>query len=247
MLRSHRLFIGFDRAQARAYHVAWRSAMATTRHPLIVEPLALEDVQRAGLYTRPTRDVPPGYWDELSAAPMSTGHAIARFLVPALCGYKGWALFTDGDVLFRRDVADLFALADPSKAVQVVQHAYAPTDTTKMAGQPQTRYDRKNWSSVLLFNCAHPANQVLTVELVNTVPGRDLHRFCWLEDSLIGALPPVWNHLVGHSSSDEDPAIVHFTEGCPDLPGYESCAFADEWRAYASPAFPTEVHVGLGG
>ncbi len=164
---------------------------------------------------------------------MSTGHAIARFLVPALCHFEGWALFTDGDVLFRADVGQLFAAADPEKAVQVVQHQHAPTHAEKMDGQIQTRYLRKNWSSVLLFQCAHRANQALTIELVNTVPGRDLHRFCWLSDDLIGSLDPRWNWLAGHSSSTIDPALVHFTEGVPDMAGYEHQPYSDEWYAYA--------------
>jgi hypothetical protein len=127
------------------------------------------------------------------------------------------------------NLARLFNEADPSKAVQVVKHDYAPPPGTKMDGQEQTRYARKNWSSVMLFNCDHPANKALTVDLINTVPGRDLHRFCWLEDHLIGDLDPKWNWLVGHSPADVDPGIVHFTEGTPAMPGYETCDYAHEW------------------
>jgi hypothetical protein len=230
------VYVGWDADQIRASRVAEDSlhARATTRHD--VRPLVLAQLVRRGLYARPTvypTLEKPGYWDEISQAPMSTGHAIARFLVPALCQYHGWALFTDGDVLFRRNVVDLFALADESKAVQVVQHAYDPPEHTKMEGQTQTRYHRKNWSSVMLFNCAHPANRALAVELVNTVPGRDLHRFCWLDDSQIGSLPAEWNWLVGHSDAAIDPALVHFTEGVPDMAGYEHGPYADEWYAQA--------------
>jgi len=230
------VYVGWDANQIRACRVAEDSlhARAATRHE--VRPLILAQLVRSELYTRPTiwpSIEKPGYWDEISQAPMSTGHAISRFLVPALRKYQGWALFTDGDVLFRRDVAELFALADDSKAVQVVQHNYAPRNLAKMEGHAQTQYLRKNWSSVMLFNCEHPSNLALTVELVNTVPGRDLHRFCWLDDSQIGALPAEWNWLVGHSEASIDPAIVHFTEGVPDMPGYEHCAYADEWYAQA--------------
>lgn len=231
-----RIFIGFDADQMRASAVAEYSAGSTARWRPKIKRLALGELVRDGLYTRPTRYPShdhSGYWDEISDAPMSTGHAISRFLVPALCGYDGWALFTDGDVLFRRDVSELFALADPQYAVQVVKHDYAPRETSKMEGQEQTRYARKNWSSVILFNAGHPANQALTVSLVNTLPGRDLHRFCWLDDSMIGGLPEAFNWLVGHSSPDVDPAIVHFTSGIPDMPGYEHVAYADEWYAVA--------------
>lgn len=231
-----KVFVGWDPDQMRACRIAQDSlhAHAPSRHD--VHPLALGPLISSGLYRRPTMYptlAKPGYYDEISQAPMSTGHAIARFLVPALCEYQGWALFTDGDVLFRRDVAELFALADDSKAVQVVQHQYDPPEHAKMEGQTQTRYHRKNWSSVMLFNCGHPANRALTVELVNTVPGRDLHRFCWLDDSQIGALPAEWNWLVGHSDPSIDPALVHFTEGEPSMPGYEHVAYSDEWYRQA--------------
>lgn len=232
-----KIFIGFDAHQMRASAVAEYSAGATSRWQPSIRRLALGELVAAGMYTRPTRYPSadhPGYWDEISDAPMSTGHAISRFLVPALCGYEGWALFTDGDVLFRRDVRELFALANPDYAVQVVQHEYAPPETSKMEGQEQTRYARKNWSSVILWNCGHPANAALTVAMVNSLPGRDLHRFCWLDDDRIGSLPACWNWLVGHSSDATVPAIVHFTEGVPDMPGYEHVAYADEWYATAA-------------
>jgi hypothetical protein len=113
----------------------------------------------------------------------------------------------------------------------VVKHNYAPSNVVKMDGQMQQLYARKNWSSVMLFNVDHPANQRLTVEMVNTLPGRDLHRFCWLEDHEIGELTPDWNWLVGHSDPTIAPAIVHYTEGLPSMAGYESCQFAEEWFA----------------
>lgn len=229
----YRLFIGWDAAEMRACNVAQFTARARCSAELEIRRIAMSNLQAQGLYRRPTGMLERGYWDEISDAPMATGHAIARFLVPALCNYEGWALFTDGDVIFRHDLSALFALADPSFAVQCVHHQHAPTATVKMEGQAQTVYARKNWSSVLLFNCAHPANRALTVELVNTVPGRDLHRFCWLDDALIGELPPSWNWLEGYSAPIPDPSIVHFTAGVPDMPGYEHVAFSDEWYAAA--------------
>lgn len=226
------LWLGWDDSERRAWDVAELSA--TLSAGVVVHRLAMPPLAAGGLYTRPTTELARGYHDQISDAPMSTGHAIARFLVPYLSGYQGWALFTDGDVLFRDNLADLFALADPTKAVMVVQHEYQPTADRKMEGQEQTRYARKNWSSVMLFNCAHPANLALDLQLVNSVPGRDLHRFCWLTDDLIGALPERWNWLVGHSSPAIDPAIVHFTTGVPDMPGYEHVAYSDEWYAIAA-------------
>lgn len=231
----YRCFLGWDAAQIRAWNVAYYSLRKHAAVALDVHRLAMSMLQAEGLYTRPTRTTEHGYWDEISGAPMSTGHAIARFLVPHLCGYEGWALFTDGDVLFRSDVAALFALADSSKAIQVVQHRHDPREVVKMGGHAQTTYARKNWSSVILWNCGHKANRALTVDLVNTLPGRDLHRFCWLDDALVGALPATWNVLVG-SEMDPDPALVHFTEGSPDLPGYAHVPYSDEWYAIARSA-----------
>lgn len=229
----YHVYLGWDPRELRAYNVAEKSLKLRAGVPTIVHRLAMSTLQAQGLYTRPTREGDGKLWDEISDAPMSTGHAIARFLVPHLAGYEGWALFADGDVLFRSDVAEIFALADSQYAVQVVQHFHAPATTEKMDGQIQTSYLRKNWSSVMLLNCAHPANRALTVGLVNAIPGRDLHRFCWLTDDLIGQLPARWNLLVGHSAYDEQAALVHFTSGTPDMAGYERQPYADEWRAIA--------------
>jgi lipopolysaccharide biosynthesis glycosyltransferase len=183
------------------------------------------------LYTRPTCRSDSGQlWDEISRAPMSTEFAISRFFTPLLAKFQGWALFMDADVLVRSNLIELFNAADSTKAVMCVQHAFDDASGTKMDGQLQVPYPRKNWSSVMLFNCAHPANAALTPQLLNSVPGRDLHRFCWLEDDQIGALDPAWNWLVGHSDPAIAPKIVHFTDGFPLMPGYESQAYADEWR-----------------
>src|SRR6185369_11183489 len=111
------------------------------------------------------------------------------------------------------------------------KHDYQPALNVKMDGQVQSAYPRKNWSSVMAFNLAHPANEALTVEMVNSLPGRDLHRFCWLDDDEIGELDPKYNYLVGDGPRQENPTIVHFTNGTPDLHGFTNAHFADEWRA----------------
>jgi lipopolysaccharide biosynthesis glycosyltransferase len=160
---------------------------------------------------------------------MATEFAVSRFLVPHLAR-GGLALFMDCDMLIRCDISELFDLVDKSKAVTVVKHKFDPPEGVKMDGQLQLRYARKNWSSVMVFNCDHEANKELTVDLVNKLPGRDLHRFCWLDDDEIGEVGPEWNWLAGHSDPAIDPKIVHFTDGIPTMPGYEDCAYADEWR-----------------
>jgi hypothetical protein len=192
-----------------------------------VNAIRLEELREAGLYTRPMETRHGRMWDVISQAPMATEHACARFLTPYLAK-EGWAVFMDGDMLIRADIGEIFEGLDPAKALYCVKHDHRPEHTAKMDGQVQTVYPRKNWSSVMVFNCDHPANKALTVDLVNSVPGRDLHRFCWLTDDLIGDLDPAWNWLV----PAVDPKIAHFTEGVPDMPGYERQPYADEWREF---------------
>jgi lipopolysaccharide biosynthesis glycosyltransferase len=160
---------------------------------------------------------------------MSTHHANARFFLPRL-QRGGLALFTDGDVLFRGDVEEVFAAADPSKAVMCVQHRDYDSGGEKKGGHVQQPYARKNWSSFMLWNLDHPAHARLTDDILNGTPGRDLHRFCWLRDDEIGELPLDWNWLVGVSPKIEQPAMVHFTLGLPSIPGHEQDAYAEEWR-----------------
>lgn len=230
------VWIGFDRREAAAYAVSrstcamWMGRAIPT-YGVVLQSLVARGLSTRKIETRVGVDGGSVMWDSVSEAPQSTEHANSRFLVPYLAR-SGWALFCDGDVLFREDVGKLFDGLSSSLAVACVQHSYDPPEGVKMDGQSQTRYSRKNWSSVVAFNCDHPANQcvVSSTEMANTLPGRDLHRFCWLEDKLIGALDPAWNFLVGHTDSSIEPSIVHFTRGTPDMPGYENEPYADEWR-----------------
>lgn len=223
------LWIGYDPREAGAYAVAVSSIKRNLILPIRPRGVILEDLKEQGLYYRPTSRNDGKLWDDISEAPMATEFAISRFLVPHLAG-SGYALFMDCDVLVRKNLDRIFQCMDPSKAVMVVKHHHEPPEGVKMDGQAQLRYARKNWSSVCLFNCDHPANKALTIGMVNSVPGRDLHRFCWLPDDLIGELPPQWNWLVGHSDPAVDPAVAHFTDGIPTMAGYENCAYANEWR-----------------
>jgi hypothetical protein len=232
------IWIGFDPREAAAFAVARETVWRNVPRHWPIHGLVLADLQAAGLYTRPIEWRPsaadrPIMWDVISNAPMSTEHANARFLVPHLA-HHGWALFTDGDTLVRGQTGKLgrlFETFDPGLAVYCVKHRHEPPPGLKMDGQEQTRYARKNWTSFIAFNCDHPANKALTLEMVNTLPGRDLHRLCWLDDDLIGEIGPQWNWLVGHSDPGIDPDMVHFTDGVPDMIGYENAPFADEWRA----------------
>jgi lipopolysaccharide biosynthesis glycosyltransferase len=186
-----------------------------------------------GVYTR-TQSVRNGVqWDDTSEAPCSTDFSIARFWVPHLAGSVGWALYCDCDFLWRADVGELFGLADPRYAVMVVPHQHAPSETVKMDGQPQTVYPRKNWSSLVLWNLGSAGARRLDHEMLNTLTGRDLHRFCWLNDAEIGFLPERWNWLDGTSDEAINPAAVHMTRGTPDMPDWGETSYAGEWSRYA--------------
>lgn len=223
------IWVGFDPRETDAFDVAVKTARAHAPG-VEINAISLAELRKKGLYWRPTSRRSGQLWDLISDAPMSTEFAVSRFMAPILAG-SGLALFMDADVMIRADLGELFdiAAADPGKAVWCVQHEHTPTSTVKMDGQIQTAYRRKNWSSVCLWRCDHPALRALTIDLVNTAPGRDLHRFSFLPDDAIGALDPCWNHLVGERPANPQAKIAHFTLGTPDMPGYEACEFAEEW------------------
>jgi hypothetical protein len=151
-----------------------------------------------------------------------------RFLVPELARLTEteWAVFVDCDFLFLDDVAKLYELRDPSKAIQVVKHNYK-SDGIKMDGCIQQSYNRKLWSSLMLFNVNHAAHDAMTHNEVNEWDGRELHQLKWVRDEDIGGLPDAWNWIPSHSKSL--PSAVHYTEGMPFMPGYESEPYAHEW------------------
>lgn len=227
----HGIWVGFDAREAAAFAVTRYSIARRLSAALPVHGLVASELRRVGLLTRPTERRGGITWDLVSDAPQATEHANARFLLPWIAGGEGWALFCDGDMLARGNLARIFDGLDTSKALWCVQHAHEPVGEIKMDGQVQTRYARKNWSSLMVWNLSHPAHRGLTPEMVNVLPGRDLHRFCWLEDDQIGALGTEWNWLAGISDPAIAPKMVHFTQGLPDMPGYEDAPYADEWRA----------------
>lgn len=223
------IFIGYDAREAEAYRVAEKS-LRKVSPSVTVQKLDAERLAAYGLLRRPT-DLRGGIYDFPSNAPASTAFHVSRFLVPHLA-QSGWALFVDCDVVFLADVAELFALADPSKAVMVVKHEQAGGGV-KMDGQVQLAYSRKNWSSVCLFNCDHPANQRLSLQDVNERPGRWLHAFSWLHDSEIGELGEDWNWLVNVTQPPVSPRIAHFTLGGPWLKDWKGAEHDGLWLSYA--------------
>ena len=210
------VFIGYDPREAVAFHVLNHSIQARASGPVCVSPLMLSQL-RAVL----TRERHPL---------QSTDFSFSRFLAPHLSGYSGWSVFMDCDMLMLDDIAKLWALQDDRYAVMVVKHEHVPRETKKFLGEPQSKYEKKNWSSVMLFNNARC--RALTQEYVNGASGLELHQFKWLEDdALIGALPSRWNHLVGYDAPRRDAALVHYTLGGPYFAEYAQCEYAREWFA----------------
>lgn len=236
------IWIGFDPREAAAFAVCRNSIRRRTFAPIPVHGLVLSELRQRGLYYRPTERRGEQLWDVISDAPMSTEFSNSRFLTPILAR-TGWALFMDCDMMARTNLQRMFEGLDPSKAVYCVKHKHEPPPGVKMDGQQQTQYARKNWSSFVVYNCDHPANKKLTVDLVNTVPGRDLHRFCWLKDREIGALPAEYNYLVGTTKlpAGKTPAVVHWTEGLPMMRGYENAEYADEFWSELEDCFGSKA------
>jgi hypothetical protein len=210
------IYIGYDSKEVAAYHVLAHSIIEHASIPVAIAPLALQNL--GGVFHRERN------------ALQSTEFSFSRFLAPALSNFSGWSMFADCDMLMREDIAKLWALRDDRYAVMCCQHDYTPKEDVKFLGNVQTKYQKKNWSSVMLFN--NEKCRALSVDYVNTATGLELHQFKWLgDDSLIGAIPLVWNHLVGVYDHDPAAALVHFTEGGPYFDDYKDADYADEWFA----------------
>ena len=211
-----RVFIGYDSREAAAFSVLSHSIHARASQPVSVTPLKLEELKDVfGRERNPLQ---------------STEFSFSRFLTPYLCDYQGWAIFMDCDMLVLEDIAMLWALRDERYAVQVVKHVHVPKEDVKFLGAVQTKYEKKNWSSVMLMNCARCT--ALTPQYVNTASGLELHQFKWLgDDRLIGEIPNRWNHLVGFDEPRRDASLVHYTIGGPYFEEYRDCEYAREWFA----------------
>ena len=216
------IYVGWDSREPIAADVLRYSIEQNTSVPVNIIYLKQEELREQGLYWR---DVDP-----LS----STEFTFTRFLVPYLNNYEGFAIFVDCDFLAVNDLAELINQADKRKAVQVVQHDYTPPEGIKMDGQRQLPYPRKNWSSMILWNCGHKDNKIVDLEFVNTATGQELHRFTWLRDSQIGNLSPEWNWLAGwyREIRDGHPKFIHYTEGGPWFDEWQHVEYADLWCDY---------------
>jgi lipopolysaccharide biosynthesis glycosyltransferase len=211
---TNKIFIGYDNIEAIAYHVCVNSIIRHSTKPLQITPLALNNLK--------------DYQEQHNDG--SNKFIYSRFLTPFLCNYKGWALFIDGDMLLRDDINKLFDLTDNSKAVMVVKHDYKTKMPVKYLGAKNENYPRKNWSSVMLINCEHEANKILTPDFIKNATGAQLHRFTWLTDNLIGELPIEWNWLPDEFGLNNNAKLLHFTLGTPCFYDFATMPMASEWH-----------------
>lgn len=213
-----KLYVGYDPRESAVYHVFQQSVISNATVPVSFHPLAEHmlhfDGQQDG----------------------TNAFIFSRYLIPELEDYEGWAIFCDGDMVVTEDIKKLWDLRDDRYAVQVVKHHYQTKYGMKYKDtcleSENVGYPRKNWSSVILWNCGHPSNRILSRNVVAEAGGRFLHRFAWLNDDEIGELPKEWNHLVLEYESDNNAHLYHYTLGAPGFPHYADCDHADVWHKY---------------
>jgi lipopolysaccharide biosynthesis glycosyltransferase len=209
-----RLMVGFDQRESVAFHTFVQSVIEVTSVPVSVTPLVLSAL--------------PGYSETHTDG--SNTFIYSRFLTPYLAAYSGWAIFADGDMICRDDLRGLWDLRDDRHAVMVVKHDYQTKVHQKYLGNKNENYPRKNWSSVILWNCGHVKNRILTPEFVMSKDGKFLHRFSWLEESEIGELPLEWNWLTTEYPDNPRAKLLHYTLGTPCFKNYTDAPMANEWH-----------------
>ena len=210
------IFIGFDQKEAIAYHTFVQSLIENSTIPLSITPLAENNLDH---YTEKHTDG-------------TNKFTYSRFLVPYLMNFKGWAIFADGDMVCLSDIKILKSYFDPNKAVTLVKHDYKTKHKTKYFGQKNEDYPRKNWSSVIIWNCEHPKNKILTPKFIGQKEGSFLHRFNWLKDEEIGDLPKSWNWLAMEYEEKRDLDLIHYTLGTPCFKEYSNKSLSQYWKFF---------------
>jgi lipopolysaccharide biosynthesis glycosyltransferase len=208
------IFVGYDPREAVAYHTCVNSIIRHASRPVAIVPLALN------LFTDYTETHTDG----------SNHFIYSRFLVPHLMDYLGHAIFIDGDMIVRADIAELWDLRRYDVDVQVVKHDYQTRMAEKYLGAKNENYPRKNWSSVILWNCQNPANKRLTPQFIEKATGAELHRFTWIKDERIGELPREWNWLPDEYGANLEAKLLHYTLGAPCFHEFATTDQADEWH-----------------
>ena len=209
-----KIFIGYDPREAVVYHTCVQSIIENTKFPVSIHPLHL--------------DMFDCYKENHTDG--SNAFIYSRFLIPYLCNFKDKALFIDGDMIINNDLSQLFNMFDNNYGVQVVKHDYKTKYPIKYLGSKNDDYPKKNWSSVILFNCAFPKNKILTPSLIEKAKGSYLHRFSWLSENEVGSLPLEWNYLVLEYKEKADASLLHYTVGAPCFSEYNKGKEAEVWH-----------------
>jgi lipopolysaccharide biosynthesis glycosyltransferase len=208
------IFVGYDPKEAVAYHTCVNSIIRYSTKPISIVPLSLNLLD---FYKETHTDG-------------SSDFTYTRFLVPYLMNYNGWAVFIDGDMILKDDINKLLDFKDDNISLMVVKHDYQTTMEKKYLGAKNENYPRKNWSSVILWNCGSFFNRKLTPEFIQQSTGGDLHRFTWITDEHIGELPIEWNWLPDEYGVNNNAKLIHYTLGTPCFNNHATGAMADEWH-----------------
>ena len=208
------IFVGFDQKEAIAYHTFVQSIIEKSSIPLSITPLAENNLD----------DYSEKHTDGTNKFTYS------RFLVPYLMNFRGWAIFVDGDMVCLSDIKELKQFFDPNVAVSVVKHNYKTKSKIKYFGQKNEDYPRKNWSSVIIWNCEHQKNKILTPEFISKKEGSFLHRFSWLDEIEIGELPKTWNWLAIEYPEKDNLNLIHYTLGTPCFKEYSESSLSKYWK-----------------
>ena len=210
-----RLVVGFDQREAVAYHVFVQSVIEKSSKPISFFPLSSNAIS---------------FYNEIHTD-RSNAFTYSRFLTPCLMSFEGWAIYLDGDMVCQEDISLLWSLRDSSKAVKVVKHDYKTKSNNKYLNNINIDYPKKNWSSVIIWNCGHPKNRLLTPELISASDGKFLHRFMWLDEEDIGEIPVEWNWLAIEYPSNPDAKLIHYTLGTPCFSEYSHTEMSDIWHS----------------
>ena len=208
-----KIAVGFDHRESIAYHTFCQSIIEKSSLPISFIPLSLNLL----------RDYKETHDDQ------SNDFIYSRFLTPFLNNFAGWAIFADGDMICQADISELWELRDESKALLVVKHNYQTKALKKYLGNKNENYPRKNWSSVILWNCSHPKHKTLTPDFIAKQTGAFLHRFSWLDDHEIGELPKEWNWLAIEYPENKNAKLIHYTLGTPCFKEYKDTDMSDIW------------------
>lgn len=207
------MIVGFDQREAIAYHTFTQSIIEKSSVPVSFTPLAINSLKN---YKENHTD-------------RSNDFVYSRFLTPYLNNFQGWSIFADGDMICQADIKELWDLQDESKAVLVVKHNYQTKQNIKYLGNMNENYPKKNWSSLILWNCGHPKHKILTPEFISNQSGKYLHRFSWLDEEDIGELPIEWNWLAIEYPINASAKIIHYTLGTPCFKNYKDTDMAEIW------------------